>query len=72
MSTGWRMPCPRCGSRSLVDVLYGTPDDPALLELWSKGKVMLRPGRCGDGPPGWACRECGLESVELEAGTAPT
>jgi hypothetical protein len=64
------MPCPRCGSRALVDVLYGTPGDPALLELWAKGKVMLRPGRCGDGSPGWACRECGLESIELEVGTA--
>jgi hypothetical protein len=45
--------------------LYGTPDDSGLRELWLSGKAMLRPGRCGDGPPGWACRECGLESKEL-------
>jgi hypothetical protein len=69
MSAGWRQPCPRCGSRALVDVLYGTPEDRDLFELWAEGKVMLRPGRCGDGPPGWACRECGLESIDLRSET---
>jgi hypothetical protein len=53
-----------------VDVLYGTPDDPALLRLWAEGEAMLRPGSCGDGPPGWACRECGLEYLELKAASA--
>jgi len=62
---GWPKRCPRCGSPEIVDVLYGTPDDPELRELVNSGKVMLRPGRCGDGPPGWACHECGLESKEL-------
>ncbi len=65
MSSGIHRRCPRCGSKDLVDVLYGTPDDPELRELWANGEVMLRPGRCGDGPPGWACRECGLEELEL-------
>jgi hypothetical protein len=61
----WPKRCPRCGSRQIVDVLYGTPDDPELRELVLQGKFLLRPGRCGDGPPGWACFECGLESKEL-------
>jgi hypothetical protein len=65
MRVGRPKRCPRCASRELVDVLYGTPDDPVLRELWQAGKVMLRPGRCGDGPPGWACRECGLEYLEV-------
>jgi predicted Zn-ribbon and HTH transcriptional regulator len=65
MRVGWPKRCPRCGSREIVDVLYGTPDDSGLRELWLSGKAMLRPGRCGDGPPGWACRECGLESKEI-------
>ncbi len=57
--------CPRCGSRDLVEVLYGTANDPSLRDLWLSGKAMLRAGRCGDGPPGWACRECGLEYLDL-------
>jgi hypothetical protein len=56
--------CPRCGERELVDILYGTPDDPALHELWIQGKAMIRPGTCADGPPGWMCRECGYEYAE--------
>jgi hypothetical protein len=59
--------CPRCGERALVDVLYGTPDDPTLRELWVRGKAMIRPGTCGDGPPGWMCRECGYEETEYRA-----
>ena len=59
--------CPRCGERALADILYGTPDDPLLRELWVQGKVMIRPGKCGDGPPGWMCRECGYEYAEYRA-----
>jgi hypothetical protein len=28
---------------------------------------MLRPGSCGDGPPGWGCQECGLEYLDVRA-----
>jgi hypothetical protein len=59
--------CPRCAERALVDILYGTPDDPALHELWVRGKAMIRPGTCGDGPPGWMCRECGYGYAEHRA-----
>jgi hypothetical protein len=50
-----------------VDILYGTPDDPDLRELWVQGKAMIRPGNCGDGSPGWMCRECGYEYAEYRA-----
>jgi hypothetical protein len=63
----WPKRCPRCGSRDLVQVLYGTPAEPSLRRLWERGEVMLRPGRCGDGAPGWACRECGLEYLDMRA-----
>jgi hypothetical protein len=64
MRVGRPKRCPRCGDRDLVDILYGTPGDPALFRLWAEGKAMLRAGRCGDGPPGWMCRECGYEYLE--------
>jgi hypothetical protein len=48
-------------------VLYGTPDEPSLHELWIQGKAMIRPGTCADGPPGWMCRECGYEETEYRA-----
>lgn len=57
--------CPRCGSRDLAEIVYGTPEDARLLELWARGQAMIRPRRPDDGlSPGWACRECGLESTE--------
>jgi len=59
--------CPRCGEGALIDILYGTPDDPELRELWVQGKAMIRPGNCADGPPGWMCRECGYEYAEYRA-----
>jgi hypothetical protein len=65
--------CPRCGSRELVEIIYGTPEDPRTRELWLRGKLMLRrpnpAGRCV--PPGWACRECGFGSLP-EAAVAST
>jgi hypothetical protein len=59
--------CPRCGEGALVDILYGTPDEPALHELWVQGKAMIRPGTWADGPPGWMCRGCGYEYLEYRA-----
>jgi hypothetical protein len=59
--------CPRCGERALVDILYGTPEDPALHALWVEGKAMIREGTCDDGPPGWMCRECGYEYADHRA-----
>jgi hypothetical protein len=59
--------CPRCGELALVEILYGSPDDPALLRLWVGGRAMIRDGRCADGPPGWMCRECGYEEREYRA-----
>lgn len=48
-------------------MLYGTPDEPSLHELWIRGKAMIRPGTCADGPPGWMCRECGYAETEYLA-----
>jgi hypothetical protein len=59
--------CPRCGEPALIDILYGTPDETELHELWVQGKAMIRPGSCADGPPGWMCRECGYEYAEYRA-----
>jgi rubredoxin len=61
--------CPTCGSRELVEMLYGDPGDPELRDLWAEGKAMLRPRRSTGGrcvPPGWGCRECGFESRPVE------
>ncbi len=59
--------CPRCGSRDLKDIVYGTPADPTLLHLWADGQVMLRPRRSDDGKsPGWMCAECGLETADIK------
>jgi hypothetical protein len=67
VSRSTRGRCPRCGERALVDILYGTPDDPALHALWVEGRAMIREGTCADGPPGWMCRECGYEDAESRA-----
>ena len=67
MQIGTPARCPRCGERALIDILYGTPDEPALHELWVQGKAMIREGTCADGPPGWMCRECGYEYAEYRA-----
>jgi hypothetical protein len=60
--------CPRCGSRELLDIIYGTPENLELRNLWAEGRIMLRRRRATDGKsPGWCCRECGLESAEARA-----
>jgi hypothetical protein len=71
VSHAFRGRCPRCGERALVEILYGTPDDPALRSLWLEGKAMIREGSCGDGPPGWMCWECGYEEREYRATLRP-
>ncbi len=64
--TGFPKHCPRCGSRDLRDIVYGGPDDPGLLSLWSAGDVMIRARRSSDGKaPGWMCAECGLEMSDV-------
>ncbi|CAN5775525.1 hypothetical protein BH18ACT17_BH18ACT17_09430 [soil metagenome] len=65
--TGIPKRCPRCGSPSLKDIVYGTPEDPELLNLWARGQVMIRPHRTTDGAsPGWMCAECGLETSDTK------
>ena len=64
--TGFPKRCPRCGSRDLRDIVYGTPQDRALVNLWARGDLMLRPPRVTDGKgPGWMCGECGLEAADV-------
>ena len=47
--------------------MYGTPEDPELLNLWARGRVMIRPRRTTDGAsPGWMCAECGLETSDIK------
>lgn len=51
-------PCPSCGSREAVEIVYGLPD----LELGrsaERGEVVL--GGCVIGPesPEYECRSCG-------------
>lgn len=64
--TGFPKRCPRCGSGDLKDILYGSPRDPELLDLWANGQVMLCPRRATDGKsPEWMCAECGLETSDI-------
>lgn len=66
--SGFSKRCPRCGSADLKDILYGSPQDRAMLDLWSRGDVMIRPRRSTDGKsPGWMCAECGLEASDVRA-----
>jgi hypothetical protein len=51
-----------------VEILYGTPDDPALHALWVEGKAMIREGSCS---AGWMRRECGYEEREHRATLRP-
>lgn len=51
-------PCPRCGSRSVVPILYGRPN-PATTALSARGLVELADIVFGDGRPSSRCRACG-------------
>lgn len=51
--------CPACGSREVVEIIYGLPD----IDLWEaqvRGEVAL--GGCIVGPesPDYECRGCGV------------
>jgi DNA-directed RNA polymerase subunit RPC12/RpoP len=57
--------CPECGSRSVVEVVYGMPA-PDLIELEERGGVILAGCLVGDDDPRHGCVDCGARFT-LEA-----
>jgi hypothetical protein len=58
MVTDARPPCPSCGSRDQIEIVYGLPDA-ELGRSAERGEVVL--GGCVIGPesPTYECRSCG-------------
>ncbi len=54
--------CPNCGSKKVVNILYGPSYSyPQLRDEIQAGKVIVKPC-CLKGPaPSWECRFCGME-----------
>lgn len=53
-------PCPRCGSRDTIPIVFGYPG-PELIAAAQQGEVVLG-GCCITGDdPAWRCRSCGKD-----------
>ncbi len=55
--------CPKCGSRNVVEILYGLPDfsDLRMQADLKSGKIVCG-GCCISGnDPDYRCRDCGYE-----------
>lgn len=52
--------CPRCGSRELLEVIYGSPTHELFLQA-EAGKVKLGGCCIEDGSPDHHCKDCGNE-----------
>ena len=54
--------CLECGSRNVVDILYGYPiNSPDLMEKIKQGKIVLGGCVITGNDPAWKCTECGAE-----------
>lgn len=51
-------PCPACGSREVIPILYGLPGF-ELSEAAERGEVVLGGCLIGDESPDYECRGCG-------------
>lgn len=49
--------CPVCGSRRVVPIVFGIPDD-ALIALVEDGRAVLGGRDSGEDDPEWRCRHC--------------
>lgn len=55
---GTENPCPRCGSRAVIPILYGLPNA-ATNALAATGSIELAGRVHEEGQPGSRCRDCG-------------
>lgn len=55
--TNEHSPCPACGSRDIVAVVYGLPS-PELHRQNQEGQILLAGCLVPPVPDAWACRSC--------------
>jgi hypothetical protein len=58
-------PCPNCGSKNVVDIIYGLPTYETFLEA-EAGKFHLGGCIVTGNDPQWHCNECGNEWGKIE------
>lgn len=59
--------CPKCGAKSIAEILYGLPDfDEELNSDLKEGRLVLGGCIVSDDAPQWHCNECRHEFGEAE------
>ncbi|WPX08760.1 hypothetical protein [Anaerocellum danielii] len=52
--------CPKCGSKNVLEILYGYPDYKAFEEA-EKGNIILGGCCISDNSPDFHCKDCNYE-----------
>lgn len=55
--TSSRPTCPKCGSKTIVPIMYGLPTEEAAEEA-ERGKIALGGCCISEDSPQWHCRDC--------------